>query len=237
MNWRKMADQKDIFGTGNNKKGSNRFLLAFLIIVIVVVTSIITVWLTMMYLFPKEFRPVDLSEREEKVLEEKISRLDIAGGYTGSGRENSKRQSEKPLKPEKYSEEGADREIKFTEREINGLLANNTNLATRLAIDLSDDLASAKLLIPMDPDFPIVGGKTLKVTAGLELKYANGKPVIALKGVSLMGVPIPNAWLGEIKNVDLVKEFGEEDGFWKSFSDGIEDIRVEDGKITVKLRE
>ncbi|MBN1905116.1 MAG: arginine N-succinyltransferase [Deltaproteobacteria bacterium] len=211
--------------------------MALIIVGVVIVTSIVTVWLTMMFLFPKEFRPVNLSEREEKVLEEKISRLDTTGISDRAGREDSKMKPEKPVKPEKYSEEGANREIRFTEREINGLIANNTNLATRLAIDLSDDLASAKLLIPMEPDFPILGGKTLKVTAGLALKYANGKPVIALRGVSLMGVPVPNAWLGNIKNVDLVKEFGNEAGFWKSFSDGIEDIRVEDGKITVKLRE
>jgi hypothetical protein len=231
-----MAYQRDLSETGNIKKRSNRLLVALLIVVIAVVTSIITVWLTMMYLFPKEFRPVALNEREEKVLEAKISRLDT-GVYTGSSREKSKRKSENPLKPEKYNEEGSDREIRFTEREINGLLANNTDLATRLAIDLSDDLASAKLLIPMGPDFPILGGKTLKVTAGLELKYAHGKPVVALRGVSLMGVPIPNAWLGNIKNVDLVKEFGADAGFWKTFSDGIENIRVEDGCITIKLRE
>ncbi len=232
-----MSVQKDISETGSNKKRSNPLLIALIIFGGVIVTAIVTVWITMMFLFPKEFRPVNLSEREEKVLEEKLSRLDTTGIHAGSIRENSKMKPEKPLKPEKYSEEDADREIRFTEREINGLIANNTNLATRLAIDLSDDLASAKLLIPMDPDFPIVGGKTLKVTAGLELKYANGKPVIALRGVSLMGVPVPNAWLGNIKNVDLVKEFGNENGFWKGFSDGIENIRVEDGKITVKLRE
>jgi hypothetical protein len=232
-----MIEQINISQTGNSKRRSNPLLIVLIIFGVAIVTAIITVWITMVFLFPKEFRPVKLSEREEKLLEEKISRLDTTWIHTGSIRENSKRKIEKPLKPEKYSEEGADREISFTEREINGLLANNTNLATRLAIDLSDDLASAKLLIPMEPDFPILGGKTLKVTAGLELKYANGKPVIALRGVSLMGVPVPNAWLGNIKNVDLVKEFGNENGFWKSFSDGVENIGVEDGKITVKLRE
>lgn len=232
-----MADKNDIYETGISKKGSNRLLVVLLIIIIAVVTSIITVWLVMMYLFPKEFKPVNLSEREQNVLEEKLSRLDTGGEYADSSRKYSKRKSEKPLKPEKYSEEGADREIRFTEREINSLLANNTNLATRLAIDLSDDLASAKLLIPMDPDFPILGGKILKVTAGLELKYTNNKTVIVLRGVSLMGVPMPNAWLGGMKNVDLVSEFGAEAGFWKSFSDGIDDIRVDDGCITIKLRE
>jgi hypothetical protein len=237
-----MADQKDIYATGNNKKGSSRLLVALLIVVIAVVTSIITVWLAMMYLFPKEFRPVSLSEREEKALEAKIERLDSSGTYAGSGNSRvdynrQNRKPEKPLKPERYSEEGAAREISFTEREINGLLANNTDLATRLAIDLSDDLASAKLLVPLDPEFPFIGGKTLKVTAGLELKYRNHKPVVAIKGVSIWGVPMPNAWLGGMKNVDLVSEFGAEAGFWKSFSDGIEDIQVKDGHITIKLRE
>jgi len=39
-----------------------------------------------------------------------------------------------------------------------------------------------------------------------------------------MGVPIPNAWLGGIKNIDLVKEFGADKGFWKTFSDGVENL-------------
>ena len=58
-----------------------------------------------------------------------------------------------------------------------------------------------------------------------------------LKGVSVMGVPIPNAWLGGIKNVDLITEFGTDPGFWQAFSEGVEDIRVEDGRIKVKLKE
>ncbi len=232
-----MVDEKDKNETGGIKKGSNRLLIALLIVAVAVITSIITVWIVMIYLFPKEFRPVKLSEHEEVVLEEKISRLDATGVYSRTDKDGSKIKPEKPLTPEKYSEEGSAREIRFTEREINGLLANNTDLATRLAIDLSDDLASAKLLIPMDPDFPLLGGKTLKVTAGIELKYVNDKPVVALRGISLMGVPIPNAWLGGIKNVDLVKEFGTQDGFWKTFSAGIENIRVEDGHITIKLKE
>lgn len=52
-----------------------------------------------------------------------------------------------------------------------------------------------------------------------------------------MGVPVPNAWLGGLKHVDLVKEAGGDPGFWKSFSEGVEDIRVVDGRITIKLKE
>ncbi len=212
--------------TYNNGKKTGWAKTALLVVVIAIVTSVITVWAAMAYLFPKEFKPVSLSNREERVLDEKLARL-----YTPIS-------SRKPsLTPERYSEEGADREISFTEREINSMLAKNTDLADKFAIDLSDDMASAKLLIPLDPDFPFLGGKTLKVTAGLELKYDRDDPVVALRGISLWGVPVPNAWLGGIKNVDLVKEFGTQDGFWKAFSSGIENIRVEEGRLTIKLKE
>ena len=52
-----------------------------------------------------------------------------------------------------------------------------------------------------------------------------------------MGVPIPNAWLGGIKNIDLVKEFGADKGFWKTFSDGVENIKIEEGRLKIKLKE
>jgi hypothetical protein len=89
----------------------------------------------------------------------------------------------------------------------------------------------------MDPDFPVLGGKTLRFNAGLGLAYVNGRPRVVLKGVSIMGVPVPNAWLGGLKNVDLVTEFAASPGFWKSFSDGVRDIRVEDGRLTIRLKE
>jgi hypothetical protein len=110
-------------------------------------------------------------------------------------------------------------------------------MAQRLAIDLSDNLASAKLLVPVDPDAPILGGKPIRVNAGLELGYRNSRPIVILKGVSLWGVPIPNAWLGNVKNVDLVQEFGSDEGFWKAFADGVELIEVKEGKLRVILKE
>ena len=58
-----------------------------------------------------------------------------------------------------------------------------------------------------------------------------------LKGVSLMGIPIPNAWMGGIKNIDLIKEFGQEQGFHKAFANGVEDIKVEEGLLKITLKE
>ena len=141
------------------------------------------------------------------------------------------------LRPEPYDEREADREIHFSEREINSLIAQNADLATRVAIDFSDDLASARLLIPVDPDFPLLGGKTLRVNAGVGLAYTGKRPVVQLRGISVMGVPIPNAWLGNLKNVDLVEQYGSEAGFWQAFTAGVAELAVEDGHLKIVLRE
>lgn len=121
--------------------------------------------------------------------------------------------------------------------ELKSLLVKNPDMAQRFAIDLSDNLASAKLLVPVPPDFPLLGGQTVQVNAGLELNYTNGRPVVVLQGVSLMGIPLPNAWLGGLKNVDLVQEFGGQQGFWSAFAAGVESIEVKDGKLQIELKE
>jgi len=216
----------------NSAKQSGPFKTVAIIFFTIVVSVVITVWVMTKYIFPRHFEPVELSKNEQIVLDKKLT---IFQGWGGSST-TSETAADGTLQPEKYTEENADRSIEFSERELNAMLANNTDLAQRLAIDLSDNLASGKLLIPLDPDFPIMGGKTLKLTAGLELAYANERPIVVLKGVSVMGVPIPNAWLGGLKNVDLVSEFGDA-GFWKAFSTGVELIKVEEGQLVIKLKE
>ena len=212
--------------------GLGKMLL--IVVLVAVIASAATFWVMSRYLFPTAFTPVRLSEKEQTVLSQKLERLDPAAARSGAP---SAPTPGGTLEPERYSEAGAGREISLSERELNALLARNTNVAQRLAIDLSENMASAKLLVPLDPEFPILGGKTLKVTAGLELRYAGEKPVVALTGVSVWGVPIPNAWLGGLKNVDLVGEFGGEQGFWQSFAAGIEHVQVTDGQLTIKLKE
>ena len=205
--------------------------VVLIVIVTIAVTAGLTYWLLSHYLFLKEFTPVQLKPKEEQVLEDKLRAIGIQT-------EGARAQPPvRPLEPERYSEVGAKREVEFSERELNAMLAKNTDLAHKLAIDLSDDLVSAKLLVPLEEDFPMLGGKTLRVNAGVELAYKESRPIVVLKGVSVMGVPIPNAWLGNLKNVDLVREFGADQGFWKSFADGVEYIHVEDGQLRVKLKE
>lgn len=192
------------------------------ILLTVFISVSVTLWVIQYFLFPKPFKPVTLNEHETTVLEQKLQHLHLPSD---------------DLTPEPYTEVGASREIALTEKELNALLAKNTDMAEKAVIDLADNLASAKILLPLDPDFPFIGGKTLKVNAGMELAYANNKPIIKLKGVSVWGVPVPNAWLGNLKNVDLVNEFGGNAGFWQSFAAGVENIQVQEGHLLIKLKE
>ncbi len=207
-----------------------------LLLVAIIATVLITIWVVKSYLFVSEFEPVTLDAKEEQALEAKLQRLDVLESSDTSTRQEIGG-GEDSLEPEAYSEKGAKREINFTERELNALLAKNTDLARKLAIDLADDLVSIKLLVPMDEDFPMLGGKILRLKAGAEFAYRDERPVVVLKGVTVMGVPVPNAWLGGIKNIDLVKEFGADEGFWKTFSEGVADIRIEQGRLRIELKE
>ncbi len=212
-----------------------------IVLVTVVVTAGLSYWIIRTYIFPAEFRPVQLSRQEEQVLDRKLERLDSlqvrhTRGHAGQRQEGAAVDSGR-LEPEPYSEAGADRSITLSERELNSLLARNTDLAKKLAIDLSEGLISAKLLIHVDEDFPILAGQIIKVRAGVETAYRNGRPIVILKGVSVMGVPIPNAWLGGMKNIDLVEQYGGNTGFWKAFADGVDNIEIGDGTLRLVLKE
>jgi hypothetical protein len=199
-----------------------------IVLLTLVVTAGATYWLLSQYVFVESFEPVELDTSEQRTLQGKLRVLGI---------DERQDPSSQPLEPEPYSEEGASREVRFSERELNGMLTNNTDLARKLAVDLSQDLLSVVLLVPLEEGFPVLGGQTLRVHAGVELAVNNDRPTVKLRGVSVMGVPLPNAWLGNLKNVDLVNEYGGEPGFWRSFSEGVESVRVEDGQLVLKLRE
>ena len=184
-------------------------------------------------LYASRFSPVALGQKEREVLEAKMARFREKDPFPG----NNPPLPGKPLAPEPYSEEGAGREIALTERELNALIANTPDVAEKVAVDLSDDLISVKLVLPVDDEVPVLGGKKIKLHMGLTVHYEGKKPTIALKGVSLGGIPLPNAWLGGLKNVNLLEEFGGGDGFWEVFTAGVRSIRVRQGELRIELNE
>lgn len=215
-------------------KSPSRLKFIAILVVVALLSAVGTALAIRYVFFPSEFTPVTLSPKEEKKLTQKINRLNAAS--PGQAPNGPAREQNAPLSPEPYTEDAGSRQIVFSQREFNALIAKNTDLADKLAFDFSGDMASMKLLIPLDPEFPLLGGKTLKITAGVELGYANAKPVVKIRGMSIWGVPLPNAWMGNLKNVDLVREFGNEEGFWSTFAAGVEDFRVQDGQLLIRLK-
>lgn len=204
---------------------------------IVVIT--VSVWWIKHNLYANPFNPTKLNEREQQVLNTKLERLEQSFQKQGkfSGTRTDEEMTKERLEPEDYTEDPARREIRISQKELNALIAKDEKAARQIAINLSDDMISLKLIIPVDKDIPFLGGKTLRLSCGVTLRHEAGKPVVALRGVSIGGIPIPNAWLGNLKNVDLVHEFNGQHGFWGTLSKGVEDIKVSNGSLSIKLRE
>lgn len=216
------------------RRGFSGAQVALIVLVSILATAALAFFVLRTYLFPSQFEPVALTEREQAVLEQKLERLDASAASEAS---RQGRRDDNDMTPEPYREDDQARTVIFTERELNGLIGRDPQLAERVAIDLAEDLISAKLLVPIDQDFPVMGGRILRIRTGLVFDYADQRPVVKLKGVTLMGVPLPNAWLGGLKNVDLVAEFGTEEGFWQLFAEGVADIEVREGQLRVRLNE
>jgi hypothetical protein len=229
------GDNKNLEQIPENSPQS--WLKLFLIITAATTLAfLLGLWLANSLLFHGKFTPTALNTTEQRNLDNKLSSLKKFRDKISPDPDPGK-PSTNTLQSMPYNENGASRDIFFTERELNGLLGRNPDLANRFVINLSDNLASGLLLIPFADEFPLVGGKKLQVTAGLAIAYNNGRPEIRLKGVSIWGVPIPNAWLGNMKNVDLVQEFGNKDGFWSTFAEGVAEIKIKEGRLHLRLKE
>ncbi|MBW1869443.1 MAG: arginine N-succinyltransferase [Deltaproteobacteria bacterium] len=211
-------------------------VLGISIITLIVAGLIVAGWIKY-NIYASQFSPTKLDEQEQNVLDTKLAKLEESAKEDGFMRKRLDDEPPMPLVPEKYSEKGARREIDFTEKELNALIANNPEVAGMVAIDLSKDLVSLKVIVPMDEDIFILGGKTLRLKMGIGLGYQDDQLFVVLKGVSMGGVPIPNAWLGNVKNKNLMEEFGGEGGFWDLFAAGVKDIRIKDGHLSINLKE
>lgn len=230
-----MSVDQTLSESATERHGLRASHVVWIVLATILVTAAVTYWLVRTYIYAKDFTPVELNAEEQQTLNGKLRALGYDPGPESATATTET--DEEWLRPQAYDETGAERLVSFSERELNAMVARNRDLAKKMALDLSDDLVSARILVPVDPDFPLLGGKTLRVAAGVEMAFRDAKPVVVLRGVSVMGIPIPNAWLGGLKNIDLVGEFGDQGGFWSAFAAGVEDIRVEEGQLKVQLKE
>ncbi len=210
-------------------------LIAALLAVIAVSVAA-TLWVARTWLYPQPFQPVALDARERASLDAKLEELSRAapgGSAPMPGRTPDARAD--TVQPAPYSERAEDRVLHFTQRELNALIARNPDLAQRLALHLSDDLLSATMLVTLPPDLPLFASQTVRVSTGLRLRHDGTRLTAVIEGVSIMGVPLPGAWLGGLKGRDLAALYRDEGGFWQAFGEGVRELRIENGRLRVEL--
>jgi hypothetical protein len=166
--------------------------------------------------FNRPIEPTVLTPPEKKALQEKLAVVE-------------KTREEPSYQP------GA-KTIELSERELNGLLHNNTSLGDQLKLEFAKNALHARLNTDLPPDVPLVGGKKLKGRARFLVKTTAGAPELILDDVTIWGISVPNAWLGEVKGQNLLGSL-----LPASASDGnvggIRKIRVTDQALIIELAE
>lgn len=157
--------------------------------------------------------PVVLTPGEKKIVAEKVEAIQAPG--------------------EPKYEKGS-REIVLTERELNGLLHENTALGKTVSLELATQAIHARIETDLDPNLPLLGGKHLKARARFLVGRDPGKAALALDDVTVWGISLPNDWLGGMKGRDLL---GEALGGRRGGLAGVEEIRIEPGRLTIRLKE
>jgi hypothetical protein len=164
--------------------------------------------------FNRPIQPVVLTAQEKVAVEAKVEAI------------------QKPTEP-KY--EKGSKEIILTERELNGLLNENTTLGKTVSFELATNAVHARVETDLDPDLPVVGGKHLKARARFLVSEEPGRASLILDDVTVWGVSLPNDWLAGMKGRDLLGEVlgGGKNGRIA----GVEEFRVEPGKLIIRLAE
>jgi len=161
----------------------------------------------------RPIKPVELSAAEKSAVEAKVEAIQQPDGPT--------------------YEKGS-KEIILTERELNGLLNQNTNLGKSVSFELARNAIHARVESDLDPDLPVVGGKRLKARARFLVSEVPGKANFILDDVTVWGISLPNDWLGGLKGHDFI---GESIGGKGSGIAGVEEFKVEPGRLIIRLKE
>jgi hypothetical protein len=130
-------------------------------------------------------------------------------------------------------EKGA-KEIILTERELNGLLNENTTLGDKLKFELVEGAVHARIETDLDKDLPIVGGKRLKAQARFFVNTDSGHPKLVLDDLTVWGISLPNDWLGGLKGQDLL---GQTVGTKGAGLAGVKEMKVESGRLVIRLED
>ena len=128
--------------------------------------------------------------------------------------------------------------LKLTEREVNGLLNENTDLGNSVHIEFGKDAINAYVVVPIPKDFPVGGGKNFRARARFALSLTkDGEPYAMLEDVTVYGLSLPKAWLGGLKGQNLLADAAGHRKNGGPILQGIKSIRVEPGALVLEVED
>ena len=211
-------------------------LVAGVLAFVVVLTSFLTVLWVRHNTRADAFEPVVLTQQEQQAFDQKIRILRLRDGDDEREAQPSLPDSpdvEIAVAPEAepLDEDFIRKPVVITERELNSIFGTDPDFAGTVRFTLKKDTIQFKVNYPVEDDVPVLGGKTIRLNVRAGLQYDNGTLDVRIRNVAVGGMPIPNAWLGDVKNVNLVEEFAADDEVVQALAAGIETLEVQDGQI------
>lgn len=162
------------------------------------------------------FKPVQLSLTEQQEVEKKLATLE---------------------NPEEVSDPA--KTIVINEREINGYLQQQ-GLGETVKVHINQSGIGATVLAPVDESVPWIGGTTLRLKIAFNTKMDENKRfALSLADVRVGGISLPNAWLGNLKGVNLLdhqSDFGGNPSL-NAFAAGIKSLSMRNGEIRIMLND
>lgn len=127
--------------------------------------------------------------------------------------------------------------IVLTEREVNAYLASQ-NLGENIQVSFAEGRVITAIIVEMPPDFPILPGQKVRarITFGTGLTPEH-KLSLVFNDLNVGGISLPNAWLGDLKGVDLIAENLQRDPALQRFLSGIRSLEIHPDGARVILNE
>lgn len=198
------------------------------IVVIIVATIAITLWW-----IQRPIKPVVLSAEEKKVVEAKLQQARSAPVASGDDRLVPDRAPNSNITSNRYVAGG--KELRLTERELNGLLNEKTDLGNRVKLELDTDAINAYIAVPIPKDFPVGGGRMFRARGRFQLSLSKEQaPVAMLEDITVLGLSLPREWLGGVKGKNFLADaVGGRNG--ETTWNGIKSLRVVPGAIVLQV--
>jgi hypothetical protein len=221
------------------RAGMSTLKLLLIILCCMFVTAMVAIggciWWFNHYFNPKPHQPVQLTQPEQQQLDAKLTafsaKLPPPAAPTDTPAPVMAEGMPAPLDPEMSK-----RTLLLTEREMNSYLAKQ-NLGDKVKVQFGQGIISANVILQAPADFPFIAGQKIRLDFNFTASASGTDKRLGLvmDDVSVGGIPLPNAWLGDLKGIDIIEQRLKNDRAFKRFLDGINTLEIKDGQMRVIL--